>query len=318
MAAHWAPVVTRHFQVSQEVQQALAEKAAVVALESTIIAHGFPYPESLSVAQTLHEAVRDEGSVPAMIAIVCGEVRIGLDDEVTELIARGDDVEKCGVADIAAVCARGANGATTVSASITLAAQAGIGVFATGGLGGVHRHHGGGGEQPADISADLLALSRTPIAVVSSGAKMLLDLPATVEALETLGVPVLGHRTSHFPAFYMSSSGIPLRHSFDNVAGLALAIQHQRELGALSGVLVCNPPPDDVALGPEELERWIEQALAEAKRDRIVGSDVTPYVLDALHRLSAGRTVVCNKALARENAAVAGRLAHALAFPEVQ
>ena len=317
MAARRALVVTGHLQVSQEVEQALAAKAAVVALESTIIAHGFPYPESLSVAQVLHEAVRDEGSVPAMIAIVRGEVRIGLDDEATELIARGDDVEKCGVADIAAVCARGADGATTVSASITLAAQAGIEVFATGGLGGVHRHHGGG-DAPADISADLLALSRTPIAVVSSGAKMLLDLPATVEALETLGVPVLGYRTTHFPAFYLSSSGIPLRHSFDNVAGLASAIQCQREMGALSGILVCNPPPDDVALGPEELERWVEQALAEANRDGIVGSDVTPYVLDALHRLSAGRTVVCNKDLARENAAVAGRLAHALTIPEVQ
>ena len=253
-----------------------------------------------------------------MIAIVAGEVRIGLDDEMIELIARGEDVEKCGVADIAAVSARGANGATTVSASITLAAQAGIKVFATGGLGGVHRHQGGGGNQPPDISADLLALSRTPITVVSSGAKMLLDLPATVEALESLGVPVLGHRTRHFPAFYISSSGIPLRHSFDNVAALASAVQRQGEMGLPSGVLVCNPPPDDVALDPGELECWIEKALSEAKRDGIGGSDVTPYVLDTLHRLSAGRTVACNKALAAENAALAGRLAHALAFPEVQ
>ena len=312
------PIVTWQLQVTEEILHALAEKAAVVALESTIIAHGFPYPESLSVAQALHDAVRGEGAVPAMIAIVRGEVRIGLDDELTEFIARGDDVEKCGVADIAAVSARGANGATTVSASITLAAQAGIKVFATGGLGGVHRQQVGGEVQPPDVSADLLALSRTPITVVSSGAKMLLDLPATVEALESLGVPVLGHKTSHFPGFYMSSSGIPLRHSFDNVAALASAVQRQGEMGLPSGVLVCNPPPDDVALDPEELERWIEQALAEAMRDGIVGSDVTPYVLDTLHRLSAGRTVACNKALATENAALAGRLAHVLAFPKVQ
>ena len=311
-------MVTRHLRVAEEVQQALAEKAAVVALESTIVAHGFPYPEGWSVAQALHEAVRDEGAVPAMVAIVRGEVRIGLDDETTDFIARGDDVEKCGVADIAAVCACGANGATTVSASITLAARAGINVFATGGLGGVHRHQGGNGDQPPDISADLLALSRTPITVVSSGAKMLLDLPATVEALETLGVPVLGHRTKHFPAFYVSSSGIPLRHSFDNVTGLASAVQRHGELGLLSGVLVCNPAPVDVALEPGELERWIEQALAEAKRDGIGGSDVTPYVLDTLHLLSAGRTVACNKALAKENAALAGRLAHVLAVPKVQ
>lgn len=311
-------VVTRHLQVTEEVLHALAEKAAVVALESTIIAHGFPYPESLSVAQALHDAVRGEGAVPAMIAIVRGEVRIGLDDELTEFIARGDDVEKCGVADIAAVSARGANGATTVSASITLAAQAGIKVFATGGLGGVHRQQAGGGNQPPDVSADLLALSRTPITVVSSGAKMLLDLPATVEALESLGVPVLGHRTKYFPAFYISSSGIPLRHSFDNVAALASAVQRHGEMGLPSGVLVCNPPPDDVALDPGELECWIDQALAEAKRDGIGGSDVTPYILDTLHRLSAGRTVACNKALAAENAALAGRLAQALAFPKVQ
>jgi pseudouridine-5'-phosphate glycosidase len=311
-------VVTRHLQVTEEILHALAEKAAVVALESTIIAHGFPYPESLSVAQALHDAVRGEGAVPAMIAIVRGEVRIGLDDELTEFIARGDDVEKCGVADIAAVSARGTNGATTVSASITLAAQAGIKVFATGGLGGVHRQQAGGGNQPPDVSADLLALSRTPITVVSSGAKMLLDLPATVEALESLGVPVLGHRTKYFPAFYISSSGIPLRHSFDNVAALASAVQRHGEMGLPSGVLVCNPPPDDVALDPGELECWIDQALAEAKRDGIGGSDVTPYILDTLHRLSAGRTVACNKALAAENAALAGRLAQALAFPKVQ
>ena len=310
--------MTRHLQVTEEILHALAEKAAVVALESTIIAHGFPYPESLSVAQALHDAVRGEGAVPAMIAIVRGEVRIGLDDELTEFIARGDDVEKCGVADIAAVSARGANGATTVSASITLAAQAGIKVFATGGLGGVHRQQAGGGNQPPDVSADLLALSRTPITVVSSGAKMLLDLPATVEALESLGVPVLGHRTKYFPAFYISSSGIPLRHSFDNVAALASAVQRHGEMGLPSGVLVCNPPPDDVALDPGELECWIDQALAEAKRDGIGGSDVTPYILDTLHRLSAGRTVACNKALAAENAALAGRLAQALAFPKVQ
>ena len=196
-------VVTRHLQVTEEVLHALAEKAAVVALESTIIAHGFPYPESLSVAQALHDAVRGEGAVPAMIAIVRGEVRIGLDDELTEFIARGDDVEKCGVADIAAVSARGANGATTVSASITLAAQAGIKVFATGGLGGVHRQQAGGGNQPPDVSADLLALSRTPITVVSSGAKMLLDLPLPSKRLNPLACRCWGTGPSIFqPSIY--------------------------------------------------------------------------------------------------------------------
>ena len=247
-----------------------------------------------------------------MIAIVEGEVRIGLDDEARELVARGEEVEKCGVADIAAVCARGASGATTVSASITLAAHAGIGVFVTGGLGGVHRRNPGGADQSLDISADLLALSRTPIAVVSSGAKMLLDLPATVEVLESLGVPVLGFGTSHFPAFYVSSSGIPLRHAFDDVGALALTIRRQRAMGSQSGVLICNPPPADMALQRDELERWVDRALAEADEARIVGADVTPYVLDALHRMSGGRTIACNKALAASNAALAGRLATAL------
>jgi pseudouridine-5'-phosphate glycosidase len=309
-------VVTARPNVSRDVQQALAANTPVVALESTIVAHGFPFPENAVVAQALHQAVADSGAVPAMIAIVEGEVRVGLDDEAIEFVTRSDDVEKCGVADIAAVCARGANGATTVSASITLAAHAGISVFATGGLGGVHRSLQVGGAQPMDVSADLLALSRTPITVVSSGAKMLLDLPATVEALESLGVPLLGYRTRDFPAFYASSSGIPLRHTFDDVSTLALAIRHQRAMGANAGVLVCNPPPDDVALHPGELGRWVDQALAEASEERVTGADITPYVLDALHRLSGGGTITCNKALAKSNAALAGRLAHALAIQE--
>ena len=199
-----------------------------------------------------------------------------------------------------------------MQASIVLAVEAGIEVFATGGLGGVHRRQGAPGDRAQDISADLLTLSRTPIAVVGSGAKMLLDLPATVEALESLGVPVYGFKTNHFPAFYASSSGIPLRHAFEDVAALAGAVRRQRALGLRSGVLVCNPPPDDVALSSGELERWVDEALESSAREGVVGSDVTPYVLEALHDLSGGRTIDCNKALAASNAALAGRLAAAL------
>ena len=294
--------------VLPEVQQALTDDLPVVALESTIVAHGFPYPDSLTVAQALHEAVRNAGAVPAMIAIERGVVKIGLDERGIQLIAERDDVEKCGVADIAAVCARGVHGATTVSASISLAAQAGVRIFATGGLGGVHRYAPGAGDQPFDVSADLVALSRTPITAVSSGAKMLLDLPATVEALETLGVPVLGFGTREFPAFYVSSSGIPLRHVFDSMTDLARAVQVHRQFGRESGILICNPPPVDVALDAEDLERWVDQALARADDDKISGSNVTPYVLSMLHELSGGATIACNRALAISNAELAGRL----------
>ena len=296
--------------VSEEVRRALASGVPVVALESTIVAQGFPYPENLEVARALSESTRGAGAVPAMIAIVAGEVRVGLDAAAIEIIARSGTARKCGIADIAAVCADGGHGATTVSASIALAAEAGIDVFATGGLGGVHRRRGAPGAP--DVSADLLALSRTPIAVVGSGAKMLLDLPATVEALESLGVPVYGFGTSDFPAFYAASSGIPLRHAFGDVGSLAAAVARQRALGLRSGVLVCNPPPDEAALPSADLERWVGEALARAAEDGIAGSDVTPYVLESLHRSSGGRTVACNKALAASNAALAGRLAAAL------
>ena len=304
--------------ISGEVRRALASGVPVVALESAIVAHGFPHPENVQVARALSESVRGAGAVPAMIAVVAGEVRVGLDDAAVETIARGEAVRKCGVADVAAICAAGGHGATTVSAGITLAAEAGIDVFATGGLGGVHRRRGapgggGPGAEAPDVSADLLALSRTPVAVVGSGAKMLLDLPATVEALETLGVPVYGFRTDRFPAFYAASSGIPLRHAFGDVAGLAAAVARQRALGSRSGVLVCNPPPDDMALSSGELERWVGEALAKAAAEGVGGPDVTPYVLDSLHRLSGGRTVACNEALAANNAALAGSLAAALA-----
>ena len=301
--------------VSEEVRRALASGVPVVALESTIVAHGFPYPENIEVARALSESTRGAGAVPAMIAIVAGEVRVGLDAAAVEIIARSGTARKCGIADIAAVCADGGHGATTVSASIALAAKAGIDVFATGGLGGVHRRRGtpgAGGPGAPDVSADLLALSRTSIAVVGSGAKMLLDLPATVEALESLGVPVYGFGTSDFPAFYAASSGIPLRHAFDDVGSLAAAVARQRALGLRSGVLVCNPPPDEAALPSADLERWVGEALARAAEDGIAGSDVTPYVLESLHRSSGGRTVACNKALAASNAALAGRLAAAL------
>ncbi len=301
--------------VSEEVRRALASGVPVVALESTIVAHGFPYPENLEAARALSESVRGVGAVPAMIAVVAGEVRVGLDAAAVEIIARGGTARKCGIADIAAVCAGGGHGATTVSASIALAAEAGIDVFATGGLGGVHRRRGtpgAGGPGAPDVSADLLALSRAPIAVVGSGAKMLLDLPATVEALESLGVPVYGFGTSEFPAFYAASSGIPLRHAFGDVGSLAAAVARQRALGLRSGVLVCNPPPDEAALPSADLERWVGEALARAAEEGIAGSDVTPYVLESLHRSSGGRTVACNRALAANNAALAGRLAAAL------
>ena len=295
-----------------EIRQALAGGMPIVALESTIVAHGFPYPDNLTVAQALHNAVRNAGAIPAMIAINNGVVQVGLDDRGMECIVECNNVEKVGITDIAAVTALGKHGATTVSASIRIAAIAGIEVFATGGLGGVHRHAHGVNDKTFDISADLVAMSRTPITVVSSGAKMLLDLPATMEALESLGVPVLGFGIKEFPAFYVSSSGVPLRHRFDSMSELAHAVQIHRQLGTESGLLVCNPPPVDAELDAEDLSRWVDQALVQAKNDKVSGSSVTPYVLDLLHELSSGATITCNKALAISNAALAGHLAVAL------
>ncbi|MBM3555282.1 MAG: pseudouridine-5'-phosphate glycosidase [Alphaproteobacteria bacterium] len=290
--------------IAEEIAAALAGRRPVVALESTLIAHGFPWPENLEVGHDLEATVRKAGAVPATIALADGAIRVGLDSRALERLARGGAI-KCSTRDLGAVLAQGGLGATTVAATARIAASAGIRVFATGGIGGVHRGEGG------DVSADLIELSRAPIAVVSAGAKIVLDLPATFEALETLGVPVYGFGCDEFPGFYVARSGLGLDHRFDDVGRLARAVTAHLDLG-LGGVLVCQPPPEDLALSGPEIEGMMTQALARAAAEGVRGKAVTPHLLKSLAVLSDGRTIACNRALALANASLAARLAKAI------
>ena len=281
-----------------------AAKAPIVALESTLVAHGLPWPDNLAVARELEAAVRGGGAVPATIAVLDGRARVGLDAAELERVARGGkDLAKAGATDLAVHLGRGSSAATTVSATAAIAARAGIRVFATGGIGGVHRGDAG------DVSHDLVALANTPIAVVSAGAKAILDLPRTLETLETLGVLVVGWRTSELPAFYSPRSGLALDHHVDTAAELA-AILHARwdDLGG-GGVLVCSPIPDGDAL---ELDGPIARALGDAAAAGITGKRLTPYLLARLAEVTAGASIRANRALALHNARVAAEIARAL------
>ena len=302
--------IERRSQITASMHLVLAPEVAaarrpIVALESTLVAHGLPWPDNLVVARELEEAVRDAGAVPATIAVVDGIVRIGLPDDLLEQLARdGTRFAKSGAAELAVHVARGDSAATTVSATAVLAAKAGIRVFATGGIGGVHRGDAG------DVSHDLPALARTPIAVVSAGAKAILDLPRTLELLETLGVLVLGYRTRELPAFYSQRSGLALDHRVDTAAELA-AIARCRwdDLGG-GGILVCNPIPVDAAI--EGLDAEITAAIAEAAAAGVTGKRLTPFLLARLAAATGGASIRANRALALHNAEVAAELALAL------
>jgi pseudouridylate synthase len=293
--------------LSEEVRVALAERRPVVALESTILAHGLPWPENLEVGRALEGAVREGGAVPATVAIVAGEACLGLDDATLERVARhGSRFVKAGAADLAPLLVGGADAATTVSATTFLAARAGVRVFATGGIGGVHRGHA------SDVSSDLTTLAREPVAVVSAGAKAILDLPRTVEMLETLGVLILGYRTGELPAFYTASSGVRLEHRVDDAASAARIIQRRFALGQ-GGVLVANPVPVEAALAPEVVFPAIEAALARAEAEGVRGKALTPFLLAELARVTGGAAVRANRALAVSNARLGAELAGELA-----
>lgn len=295
-------------EIAPDVARALADRAPVVALESTIVAHGLPYPDNLAVARDLEAAVRAGGATPATIAIVAGTIRIGLDDAgLTELAARGPAFAKAGAADLAMHLAAGGNAATTVSATAVLAARSGIRGFATGGIGGVHR----GGTD--DVSHDLVALARTPIAVISAGAKAILDLPRTLEALETLGALVIGLGTDELPAFYTRHSGLRLDHRVDDLAVLARVCRTRWEGLGQGGVLVCNPIPRAAALDAAAIDQAIAAALAAADAGGITGKRLTPFLLAHLAKATGGSAVTANRALAHHNAAVGAELAVALA-----
>jgi pseudouridine-5'-phosphate glycosidase len=295
--------------IAPEVAEAHEHGEALVALESTLIAHGLPRPRNLSVARELEGVVRVEGAVPATVAVVGGQVRIGLDEAGLEAIASGDGVAKCSVRDLGPVLAGGGNGATTVASTAHLAARAGIGVFATGGLGGVHRQ----ANESFDESADLATLGRTPIVVVCAGVKSLLDVGATLERLESLSVTVLGYRTDAFPGFYLADSGHPAPGRADSPEEVAAAVLAARDVGAPGAVVVANPLPEDEQLDPELHERVLREGLAAARAQGIAGKDVTPFLLDRFHRETGGASLEANIRLVLRNAALAARIAVALA-----
>ncbi|HTR50206.1 MAG TPA: pseudouridine-5'-phosphate glycosidase [Kofleriaceae bacterium] len=292
---------------SAEVAEARVARAPVVALESTLVAHGLPWPDNLDVARELEAIVRDGGAVPATIAVIDGHARVGLDAGQLERIARaGATLAKAGATDLAVHLARGTSAATTVSATALVARAAGIRVFATGGIGGVHRGDAG------DVSHDLVALAKTPIAVVSAGAKAILDLPRTAELLETLGVLVVGFRSDELPAFYTQHSGVRLEHVAADARELAAIVRaHWDDLDG-GGVLVCNPIPTDAALDSGAIEAAIEAAIAEADARGITGKRLTPHLLARVAAITGGASIRANRALARHNAAVAAELAVAL------
>ena len=292
--------------VHPEVARALSSGRPVVALESTLICHGLPRPRNLELARAVEDAVRAEGAVSATVALVDGRVRVGLDGATLTRLATADGVAKCSPRDLPVVLARHALGATTVAGTIRIAASAGIRVMATGGIGGVHR----GGERSLDVSADLPELARSEVAVVCSGAKVIPDLPRTLEVLETLGVPVVGFRSATLPAFYARESGLPLPR-VDDLVGLVELLRAQEALGWPGGLVIANPPPQALAVPSAELEAWIADSLVEARRRGISGRDETPFLLAELARRSGGRTVALNEALVLDNARLAARLAAA-------
>jgi pseudouridine-5'-phosphate glycosidase len=300
--------------VTEEVADARRDGRGIVALESTIIAHGMPYPQNLETARLLERTVRETGATPATIAIIAGRIKIGLGDEDLSLLAEGrlaegDNVIKASRRDLGVAVARGMTAATTVAGTMICAHLGGIRVFATGGIGGVHR----GGETSWDVSADLQELARTPVAVVSAGAKAILDLRRTLEYLETMGVPVIGYRTDSFPAFYTPDSGHPVDYRIDQAAEIAAALAAGWGLGLEGGAVIANPVPEAHASPAEDIARAIDSALEDAERRDVSGKALTPFLLSRIGDLTEGESLRTNIALAKNNATLAGQIATALA-----
>ena len=301
-------------QISDEVAAALRERRPLVALESTIVSHGLPWPQNIETARAVEQAVRDNGALPATIAIIDGRCRIGLDDAAFERLARDKSVGKASGRDLAALLGRGGSAGTTVSATMRLAALAGIPIFATGGIGGVHR----GAEQSFDISADLIELATTPVAVVSAGAKSILDIPKTLEVLETQRVPVITYQSDEFPTFYTRDSGIRAEQRLDTPAEIAAAVALHRRLGSGTGMLIANPIPAEDSLAPALIDGIIAGAIREAETQGIAGKAVTPFLLERINAASGGRSLKANTALVRNNAALAARIAVELARIDIR
>jgi pseudouridine-5'-phosphate glycosidase len=294
---------------SPEVAAARAAGRPIVALESTIITHGMPWPQNVETARAVEDEIRTAGAVPATLALMAGRIHIGLTPEELETLGQARDVMKVSRADLAACLAMGRTGATTVAATMICSHLAGISVFATGGIGGVHR----GAEVSFDISADLAEFSLTPVTVVGAGAKAILDLPKTLEVLETYGVPVIAYGQDDFPAFWSRSSGLKAPLRMDSAAQIAASHQMRAKLGVAGGQFVANPIPHDAEIPRAEIDPFINKALGEAAAQGITAKAVTPFLLQRIFELTQGRSLTCNIALVKNNARLAAQIARALA-----
>ncbi|MHC2994203.1 MAG: pseudouridine-5'-phosphate glycosidase [Candidatus Atribacteria bacterium] len=295
----------RFLDFKDEVKEALEQDRPVVALESTIIAHGMPYPENLEIAQELENIIRRYGVVPATIAVIEGKIKIGLAKEELELLATSKKALKASRRDLSIIIARGLTASTTVAATIVAAHLAGIQIFVTGGIGGVHR----GAEKTFDISADLQELARTPVVVVCAGAKAILDLSLTLEYLETMGVPIIGFKTDEFPAFYSRGSGLKVDYTVNDEVEAAKVIKTKWDLGLTGGIVIANPIPEKFALPKDYMDRIIEESLKEAEKVGIKGKELTPFLLNKINELSEGESLKANIALLKNNAHLGAKIA---------
>ena len=301
--------MNRYLSVLPEVQKALDEGRPVVALESTILSHGMPWPQNLQFGHDVERLIREEGAVPATIAILDGQLKVGLTDAELERMCRADDVGKVSRRDVPVYLAAGKAGATTVATTMLIAEMAGIPVFATGGIGGVHR----GAETTMDISADLQELAHTSVAVVSAGVKSILDIGLTLEYLETMGVPVLGMRTQDFPAFYCRRSGFSVYYALQDEAEAARVMKAKWEAGLKGGLIIANPVPEEYAMDSDQMAKIIDEAVAESREKGIKGKKITPFLLARIVELTGGESLNTNIQLAFHNARCAARIAKAYA-----
>jgi len=295
----------REIDIQEEVLAALIKGAGVVALESTIISHGMPYPENVETAAALESAVRSRGAVPATIAVIKGRIKIGLSAGEIEYLGRADTIRKASRRDLPIVVARQLDAATTVAATMICAAMAGIKIFATGGIGGVHR----GAESTFDISADLQELSRTSVAVICAGPKAILDIPLTLQYLETQGVPVLGFGTEELPAFYYRKSGLMVDQRLDSAAETAAVLHAKWRMGLTGGVLIANPIPEKYAMQGARIEKAVDAAIIEARRLGVSGKELTPFLLNQIKEITGGESLQANIALVKNNALLAADIA---------
>ncbi|GGJ29790.1 pseudouridine-5'-phosphate glycosidase [Deinococcus roseus] len=295
--------------LNPEVHEALQNGQPVVALESTIISHGMPYPQNVQTAREVEAIIRDQGAIPATIAILNGDIKVGLSDEELELLGSSKDVMKVSIRDLPFVTAMKRHGATTVASTMRIAHQAGIRVFVTGGLGGVHR----GAETTFDVSADLTEFTLSDVTVISAGVKSILDIGLTLEKLETLGVPVIGYGTSDFPAFYSRISGFKVPLQLDSPSDIANVMKHKWDLGLTGGISVANPIPLEDEIPASRIDPHIEQALSEAAEKGIKGKDVTPFLLAKISEITSGQSLKSNIALVKNNALLGAQIAVAYA-----